>query len=286
MQPTSDHAQRLIAELARFDRIIVAFSGGVDSSVVAAAAVRAAPRTAIAITARSPSVAGWQLETARRVAGEIGIAHRVIATDEWERDAYRRNDLRRCFYCKETLYEHLCGIPEAADSVILSGTNADDLGDYRPGIEAGRAAGVRTPLADLGLGKADVRELARELELSNAELPASPCLASRIAYGVAVTPERLSRVEAAEQWLRERGVSDVRVRVHQDELARIELPSDELARFAESGQLGALHEALRGLGFRFVAVDAGGLRSGSLTPQLVSIRTTGSAESPDDEARP
>ncbi len=203
MKPVSSDARRLIDSLGRFPRTVVAFSGGVDSSVVAAAAHRANGTSAVAVTAHSPSVPQWQLDVASRVAHEIGIEHRVVQTFEGDRDDYRRNDGQRCFYCKETLYQTLRQIAQDdPQATIVSGTNADDLGDYRPGISAGRLLGVVTPLADLGFTKAQVRGLARFFALSNQDLPASPCLASRVAYGTEVTPERLKRIEQAESFLR------------------------------------------------------------------------------------
>ncbi len=267
-------AERLIARVACLRQVVVAFSGGVDSSVVAAAAVRANLDSLIAVTAQSPSVATWQLDLARRIAKEIGIEHQVISTDEADRPEYIRNDGRRCFYCKQTLYEKLAAVAAtSADQVICSGTNADDLGDYRPGIEAGSIAGVQTPLADLNLGKSSVRAIARHFGLSNSDLPASPCLASRIAYGVAVTGERLHRVDLAEAWLRKQGFTDCRVRVHEHELARVEVPVAELHRLTSGPLLGQLSDVLQAFGFRRVTVDPQGLRSGNLNQMLVNLDT-------------
>ncbi|GAA5505313.1 ATP-dependent sacrificial sulfur transferase LarE [Novipirellula caenicola] len=272
MSIVSSNAERLIGRIATFRRVTVAFSGGVDSSVVAAAAMRAGLDSLLAVTANSPSVPEWQLQWAGRIAQQIGIEQQVVATDEANREEYLRNDTRRCFYCKETLYRTLAQLASHdPTTVLVSGTNADDLGDYRPGIEAGNLAAVQTPLADLGLGKQDVRELARFFGLENAELPASPCLASRVAYGVPVTPERLLRVERAESWLRDRGFSDVRVRVHHDELARVEVPATELSRLLNSSLAAQLNETLRTIGFRFVTIDLQGLESGSMNRVLVRI---------------
>lgn len=272
-------AARLIDWCRRHAPLVVAFSGGVDSSVVAAAAHRADPSGAIAVTADSPAVARWQLDLAVRIARDIGIRHRVITTGEVARDDYRRNDRRRCYFCKSTLYDALRAFETAAGGVPVSGTNADDLGDYRPGLRAATEASVRAPLAELGFGKAGVRDMARWFGLANAELPASPCLASRIAYGVEVTPERLARVEAAEGWLRSAGFSDVRVRVHPDELARVEVPLAEWGRLGEASLWRPLDEKLRSLGFRFVTVDTGGLRSGSLNPPLVELSPPSAGQS-------
>ncbi|TWU24148.1 GMP synthase subunit B [Novipirellula galeiformis] len=272
MHNVSTNAARLIERIASFRRVTVAFSGGVDSSVVAAAATRAKLDALVAVTADSPSVPRWQLQWATRIANQIGIAQRVVPTHEGDREEYVRNDTKRCFYCKETLYRTLGQLANHdPTTVLVSGTNADDLGDYRPGIEAGKNASVQTPLADLRLGKQEVRELARFFGLENADLPASPCLASRVAYGVEVTPERLSRIEQAETWLREQGFSDGRVRVHHDELARVEVPSDELPRLLSPPLASELNESLRAIGFRFVTVDLQGLESGSMNRVLVQI---------------
>ncbi len=277
MSPSHQHAQRLIDRIRPYRRVVVAFSGGVDSSVVAAAAFRADLQSVLAVTARSPSVCQWQLAMAKQVAAEIGISHRIIETDETERLEYVRNDGRRCFYCKQTLYQKLATIVEdSASAVICSGTNADDLVDYRPGIEAGSLAGIRTPLADLSLRKADVREIAKYFGLSNADVPASPCLASRLAYGVAVTGDRLRRVELAEAWLRDQGFSDCRVRVHEGETARVEVPLREVQQLTRAPLDVQLSQKLRSIGFQAVTVDPKGLRSGNLNEGLV--RSEGEAK--------
>ncbi|KLU06982.1 hypothetical protein RISK_000783 [Rhodopirellula islandica] len=268
-------ADQLVAHLNEIGDLVVAFSGGVDSSVVAAAAYQSDCEV-LAVTAESPAVAEWQLDWARRIAEQIGIPHQFVSTDESDRADYRRNHSDRCFYCKQTLYEFLTPIAEQRGATIVSGTNADDLGDHRPGIVAGTQARVRTPLADRKLGKAAVRQLAAHFGLENAALPASPCLASRIAYQVEVTPERLKRIETAEAWLRKRGVSDCRVRLHADELARIEVPRQELPQVLLWTQTDELVESFITMGFRYVTMELGGLSSGSQnrglsTPELVQL---------------
>jgi uncharacterized protein len=242
-----------------------------------------------AVTADSPSVARWQLELAARIAGDLQIPHRVIATDEVQRPEYAANDARRCFHCKTTLYQTIdqfCRRLACGRAVVVSGTNRDDLGDYRPGIDAGRRSGVRTPLADLGLGKQAVRRIARSFGLGNADLPASPCLASRIAYGVSVTVERLRQIEQAEDFLRSMGLDDLRVRLHEGELARVEVPAERIEWLVDHRQRIAVTEKLLSLGFRYVTLDLQGLRSGSMNQDLVSIGQPASRDRPGASTPP
>lgn len=273
----SGDAVALVEWFDGHDSVAVAFSGGVDSSVVLAAALRSSARSVIAVTARSPSVAGWQLELAASVATQLGATHRIIETREVELPEYSANDSDRCFHCKRTLYaslHQLCQSQTPERSTLVSGTNADDLGDYRPGIAAGDDAGVQKPLAELGLGKAVVRDIARQFQLSNADLPASPCLASRIAYGVRVTPERLQRVEQAEEFLRLSGLENVRVRLHEGELARIEVPIDQISALMVEPVRTKLSARLVELGFRYITMDLQGFASGSMNRQLVSLQSS------------
>ena len=279
MNELKEITQRLIQHIGSLESVVVAFSGGVDSSVVAAAAMRAfsSPTNdadhmqCLAVTASSASLASWQSSLAERVAGEIGIPHRFVSTDEQSREGYRRNETDRCFYCKQTLYEFLQPIAEERNAVILSGTNADDLGDHRPGIQAGKDANVQTPLADLQIDKSTVRQIAEWLGLSNFDLPASPCLASRIEYQVEVTPERLLMIDQAESWLREHGFADLRVRLHAGGLARIEIPADEFEQLLRLQSESGLSGAFTKIGFRYVTLDLVGLRSGSMNEGLVQI---------------
>jgi pyridinium-3,5-biscarboxylic acid mononucleotide sulfurtransferase len=261
------NAQRktLIETLRSYGRAAVAYSGGIDSTVVAQAAYEALGDAAIAVTAVSESLAAGELEEAQELAQKIGIRHRVIRTEEFADPNYRRNDSDRCYFCKSELYGRLSGmLNELAVEVIASGANTDDMGDYRPGLRAASEHGVRHPLQECGLNKADVRALARSWGLPTWDKPATPCLSSRVAYGEDPTPERVRMIDQAEQWLRQHGLRVLRVRYHKGDLARIEVPVDDLPRFVELQLRGELIAAFRTLGFKFVTLDLEGFRSGSM----------------------
>lgn len=264
---------RLLDLLRAMGGVAVAFSGGIDSTVVAQAAHLALGDRAMAVTADSPSVPRAEIAEARALAARIGIAHRVVRTEEFASPAYVRNDGSRCYHCKDELYgqvERL--LPELHVATICSGANLDDQGDYRPGLVAAAEHRVRHPLQEAGFTKADVRALARHWSLPTWDKPASPCLSSRLAPGVEVTPERTARIEAAELHLRQLGLRELRVRLHEGELARIEVPPAELARLADPAVRTPLLQALKALGFRYVTLDLEGFRSGNLN-ELVSVET-------------
>ena len=259
-----DALARLVSSVADTGGAVVAFSGGVDSSVVAAAAHRALGDRAVAITAVSPSLARGELDSGRRVAEVIGIRHETIATRELDREGYRANDRDRCFHCKTELYGRLVEIARSRGArAVLSGTNADDPGDWRPGLRAASDYGVRHPLLELGIGKASTRAIARALGLPSADKPASPCLASRVPYGTRVDAPTLAQIDRAERGVRALGFEIVRVRHFGDE-GRVEIGADELDRALGEPARTSILAAVRGAGYACASIDDRPFRSGSL----------------------
>jgi uncharacterized protein len=243
---------------------VVAFSGGVDSSLVAALASRALGDRALAVTAVSPALATGELDGARDVAAAVGIRHETITTAELEREGYRQNGRDRCFHCKSELYDHLSRLASRRRyEAVLSGANADDVGDWRPGLTAAADHGVLHPLLEAGVGKEEVRRLALELGVPSAQKPASPCLASRIPYGTAVEPETLARIDRAELAVKELGYRVLRVR-HYGRLGRVELAADELWRALVPEGRQAVVDAVRSAGYEEVEIAEEPFRSGSL----------------------
>lgn len=261
--------KRLLALMTSYGSCVVAYSGGVDSAVVAKAAQVALGDAAVAITAISASLAEGEREQAASLAETIGIRHQLLNTDELADAAYAANAPDRCFHCKSELYTQLAALAaKIGVNEIASGTNLDDLGDYRPGLEAATAHGVRQPLADCGITKADVRALAAAWGLSVADKPASPCLSSRIAYGQAVTAERLQMIDRAEQIVRSLGIAVCRVRYHAGDVARIEVPQDSIPTLLEPTTNSMLQAEFAELGFQATTIDPAGFRSGSLNESL------------------
>jgi uncharacterized protein len=234
----------------------------------------------VAVTGVSPSLAEGELEEARRLANLIGIRHEIIETDEFANESYTRNATDRCYHCKNELFAQIARIASRLSvQVILSGANADDAGDYRPGMQAAREREVRSPLLECGINKEEVRRLAVLWELPTWDKPAMPCLASRLAYGEEVTPERMEMVGQAEAFLRERGLKTVRVRYHKGDLARLEVSTDQLASLCAEPMRRELVERLRELGFRCITIDLEGFRSGSLNT-LVPVEQLSAVSTP------
>lgn len=261
----------LMRRIGSAESALVAFSGGVDSALLAFLAHQALGDRALAITADSPSVPRRQLEEATRFAVVLGLPHEIIATAEVDDPQYQENAGNRCFFCKTELYGKMQRMAkERGYAVVFDGTNADDGGDHRPGMTAAEQHRVHSPLLEAGLDKADIRSLSQLAELPTWDKPASACLASRVAYGIEVTSEVLARIEQGEEAVREMGFRQLRVR-HHGNLVRIEVSPDELPRALDSQMAARLVTVFKGLGYAFVSLDLEGYRSGSLNAALLQI---------------
>jgi pyridinium-3,5-biscarboxylic acid mononucleotide sulfurtransferase len=263
--------KRLFAEM---DRALVAYSGGIDSTLVAKIAYDILGERALAVTADSASLLPEDLEDARIQAAEIGIPHQIVQTHELDNPNYSNNPVNRCYFCKSELHDTLKPLAlEQGYPYVVDGVNADDLSDYRPGIQAAKERGARSPLAEVGVTKLEVRELAKLLGLPWWDKPAQPCLSSRFPYGEEITVAKLQRVGRAERYLRQLGLKNLRVR-SEAETARIELPAEQIQDFILTTDLSSLVAAFQSYGFVYVTLDLEGYRSGKLN-QVLQLASRG-----------
>ena len=269
--PTQQQLSALEDIYSELGSVVVAFSGGVDSTLVAVSANRVLGSKALAVTAVSPALAKRELEEAIGLANRFGFAHRIINTNEMAQEGYVANSPQRCYFCKTELYSQLAELAERESyRWVVNGANTDDIGDYRPGMVAASEHRVRSPMVEAGLAKADVRAIAKTLDIPIWDKPAQPCLSSRIPYGIPVTVENLSKIEQAEDYLLGLGLKEFRAR-HHDRLCRIEVGEDEMEFAFERRQ--EIVAALKKIGYLWVSLDMSGLRSGSLNDQLKLTET-------------
>ncbi len=260
---------QLIALLKSYGSCAVAFSGGLDSTVLAKAAQLALGERAVAVTGASASLAAGELDQCRALAARIGIRHEVIPTDELSNPEYLKNSSDRCYHCKTELFSRLETIAgQMRVAVVADGSNWDDQGEHRPGLQAARQRRVRSPLAECQLTKAELRALAAAWDLPVWDKPATPCLSSRIAYGEEVTPQRLAMIDRAERFLRGKGFQPLRVRYHKGDMARIEVAAEAIGRLLDGEFRREVVNELKAAGFKYVSIDLEGFRSGSMNEVL------------------
>jgi pyridinium-3,5-biscarboxylic acid mononucleotide sulfurtransferase len=272
--------RRLIAIIGEMERVVVAFSGGVDSTLLARACRDALGDLAVLVTADSETYPASELAEAKRLGAELGMRHLVVETRELDNPDYARNPINRCFFCKEELFSKLRPIAEREGCrVLVYGANMDDLGDHRPGMRAAEAMGVRAPMIEASLTKAEIREISRTLGLPTWDKPSFACLSSRFQYGDRITAEKLRQVDAAETFIRSLGFRQFRVR-HHDRLARLEIPRQDMNLLWEDGRHDAIVRCLRELGYLYVTLDLAGFQSGSANLVLKRRRDADDASTP------
>ena len=274
-QTTQQKMDALKSILGDMGSVIVAYSGGVDSAFLAAAANDALGRNALAVTAKSPSLAPAELREAVELAERLGLNHRIVETHEVEREDYAANNPNRCFFCKDELYTYLSAYArDEGYENIANGTNTDDLGDFRPGLNAAKQYGVRSPMVEADLSKADIRELSKDMDLPTWDKPAQACLSSRIPYGSMVTVEALTRIAQAEEFLHGLGIRQLRVR-HHDTIARIEVEPQDFLTLTDEAVREKVVAKFREIGYSYVTLDLQGFRSGSMNEVLAALRKRG-----------
>ena len=267
-----DKMDALKSILAGMESVIVAYSGGTDSAFLAATAHEVLGDGALAVTAKSPSLAPSELSEAVELAQRLGIHHRIIETHEVEREDYAANNPNRCFFCKDELYTYLSGYAESEGyNSIVNGTNTDDLGDFRPGLNAAKQYGVRSPMVEADLSKPEIRELSKDMDLPTWDKPAQACLSSRIPYGSMVTVEALTRIAQAEEYLHDIGIRQLRVR-HHDTVARIEVEPQDFITLTDEAMREQVVRKFREIGYSYVTLDLQGFRSGSMNEVLAALR--------------